>query len=71
MKKIYTQEYRILRLLKSGRWVKVQAMHEISWRYGAHLFDLRKKGVVMEKRRQRDCRLEEWRLVKLPSKLRV
>jgi len=58
-----TQKGRILKLLKKRRWVKVQELHEIAWRYGACLCSLRKDGHMMIKRRQKDSRLEEWKLL--------
>lgn len=64
MKRIMTQKQRILRILRRKRWVKVQELNEIAWRYGAVLFELRKDGYVFQKRRQHDKpHLEEWSLV--------
>jgi hypothetical protein len=58
-----TQKEKIHNLLKTGRWVKVQAMQRIAWRYGHVLWLLRNEGIQMEKRRQKKTRLEEWRIV--------
>ncbi len=63
MKKKLTQKDRILALFLKKKWVKVQELHAIAWRYGAVLFELRKSGLVFAKRIQKDCRLEEWNLV--------
>lgn len=65
MKKYMSQKDRVLALLKKKRWVKVQEMHAIAWRYGDILFRLRKEGHLMKKRVQADCRLEEWSLIKV------
>lgn len=62
-----TQEEKILNLFYDNEWVTVQKMHEVSWRYGAHLHRLRKKGFTFEKRKQTDSRLEEWKLIDEPN----
>ena len=58
-----TQRDRVLALLKTGKWIKVQEMHKIAWRYGSILHRLREAGYMMRKRLQEGSRLEEWQLV--------
>lgn len=57
-----SQKERMRSLFKRGRWVKVQELQRIAWRYGARIWDLKKEGLKFEKRRQ-ECGLEEWRLI--------
>ncbi|MDH4127335.1 MAG: hypothetical protein OEV44_01180 [Spirochaetota bacterium] len=59
-----TQKDKLLQLLQKGSWVTVQQMQTIAWRYGARLHDLRVEGYEFEKRKQKNSRLEEWRLIK-------
>jgi len=64
-----TQKDKILKLLRTNKWIKVQSMHKIAWRYGSILFNLRKEGFVLQKRRQKNSNLEEWKLItKAPKK---
>jgi len=62
-----TQRQRLIDLLSDGRWHPVQELHGICWRYGARLWEMRKEGLWLEKRRQEANRLEEWRLVTEPQ----
>jgi len=61
-----TQKQRILDLLKTRKWIPVQKLHAIGWRYGNILWVLREEGYVFKKRKQKGCRLEEWKLIKTP-----
>ena len=58
-----TQTEKIISLFKKRKWVPVQKLHEICWRYGARIYDLKKAGYRFEKRRQKDSVLEEWHLI--------
>ena len=59
-----TQRERVLALLSKGRWVHARELHEISWRYGARLYELRHyEGYEIERRRAPDgSGMYEWRL---------
>lgn len=59
-----TQKEKIYDLLKTRKWIRVQELQKIAWRYGARLFDLRVDGCIFKKRRQKNCNLEEWKLIK-------
>jgi len=56
-----TQKNKILKLLGDHNWHSVIELHEICWRYGGRLFDLRRDGYVLEKRKL--GKLEDWKLI--------
>lgn len=57
----------VLAILSDGAWHNAEELHDrVCWRYGARLFNLRERGVVMEKRTSEFNGLDEWRLVALP-----
>ena len=60
-----SQKQRVIDLLMTRRWVKVQEFHKIGWRYGHILWVLRKEGFDLDKRKQKKTRLEEWKLIKI------
>lgn len=62
-----THKERILELLSDGEWHDTVELHEICWRYGARLWELRRAGYALEKRRTADPRIEEWRLAATPG----
>jgi hypothetical protein len=58
-----TQMELILALLGDRQFHSTVELHAICWRYGARLWDLRKRGYRFEKRRVPHSVIEEWRLV--------
>lgn len=57
-----SQKEKIIRLLSDHDWHSVVELHEICWRYGARICDLKKEGYVLDKRKGFK-NLEEWRLI--------
>jgi hypothetical protein len=58
-----SQKWRILKILWDCKWHRVDELHEICWRYGARLWDLRREGFVFDKSRCQATRLERWKLI--------
>jgi len=58
-----SQTDKILNLLKDGKWHSTIELHQICWRYGARLFDMREQGYKLEKRPSSVPKIEEWRLI--------
>lgn len=61
-----TQKQKILELFDSGRWVPVEELQKVAWRYGARLYDLRTDGYVFEKKKQENG-LEAWKIAYRPK----
>ncbi len=58
---VKTKEQKILDLLLDGKWHDTAELNRIAFRYGARLFELRRKGYQLETRRVREG-LWAWRL---------
>jgi hypothetical protein len=62
-----TQKQKIIELLSDGGWHCSRELHQIAWRFGARLWDLRNEGYKFEKR-SCDCiggnktKFEDWKL---------
>jgi len=64
----YTHKQRILDLLADRQWHSTPELNAICWSFGQRLWDLRREGYAFEKRvKQTRPRIEEWRLIAMPS----
>jgi hypothetical protein len=61
-----SQKEKILNLFYDKEWTNAEELHEICWRYGARIFDLKKQGFKFEKRKGVNG-LEEWKLIDEPQ----
>lgn len=61
-----TQKEKIIDLLSDGEWHNATELHDICWRFGARIFDLKHDGYEFEKRKGQNG-LEDWRLLITPE----